>query len=67
VLVAPSGVPKLGELVAVRDGDTIAVRPFDGDGLAPVGTVAGIFRPFVENAPVAMLPMSDAQAAAPVS
>lgn len=67
VLVAPSGVPKLGELVAVRDGDTIAVRPFDGDGLSPVGTVAGIFRPFVEQAPVAMLPMSDAQAAQPVS
>ncbi|HYD51362.1 MAG TPA: hypothetical protein VEA99_01995, partial [Gemmatimonadaceae bacterium] len=60
---------KPSDLVAVREGDGVIVRIQGLDVHANVylGVVAGIFRPLAEQAPPPMLPISDAQAAAPVS
>ena len=66
VLVAPTAAAKAGELVAFRDGTTINVRPFSAGDPAPLGMVAGVFRPLVEQA-LPVLPMADATMATPTA
>ena len=69
VLIAPRADATNGELIAADDGGGVAVRAPADDVPASrrLGVVAGIFRPMAEQAPAPMLPISDAQAAAPVS
>jgi repressor LexA len=69
VLIAPRTEAKTGELVAVRDDGGVTVRTAGPDvpASSSLGLVAGIFRPLAEQAPAPMLPISDAQAAVPVS
>ena len=69
VLIAPHADAKVGDLVAVREGEAVNVRTF-GTSAAEgerIGVVAAIFRPLTEQVPAPMLPMSETQAAVVVS
>jgi repressor LexA len=67
VLLQPRAQPKDGDLVAIRDGESVRIRSHGANHGQIVGVVAGIFRPLAEQAPAPMLPISEAQAAVPVS
>ena len=67
LLLAPRTEARDGDLVAVRDGNSVRVASSGNGNGAAVGVLAGVFRPLREEMPAPMLPISDTAAAAPVS